>query len=332
MVKPLPARDEVDERFTWKRESVFDDEAGWELAVQEILSRLPDLGEFKGHLGDSPDTLADWFEASERTHRLMAKVMVYSTMAYSVDVGNQESAARADRARSTAAQLGSAAAFAIPEMLRIGLPKLREWVGSAPRLSYLGHYFDRLEKLQKRIRSAEVEELLTAVSDPLASALSVHSVLANTDLKFAPAVGSDGELHEVAQGTIGALLTNPDREVRRTAFESYADQHLAMQHAMAASLAGGVKRDVFFARARGYASSLEAALEPSHPDGCLSQCRADVSRQRRYMAPLLADPAPDPRPRGTQAIRHTRAAELVCARGSLRAGSGVDRRRRGSPG
>src|SRR3989449_1373477 len=37
-----------------------------------------------------------------------------------------------------------------------------------------------------------------------------------------------------------------------------------MQHAMAASLAGGVKRDVFFARARRYASSLEAALEPSH--------------------------------------------------------------------
>jgi len=264
VVKPLPARDEVDERFTWKRESVFADEAGWEQAVQEVLARLPDLGEFKGHLGESPDTLADWFEASERVHRLMAKVMVYSMMAYSVDVGNQESAARADRARSTAAQLGSAAAFAIPEMLQIGLPKLREWVGSAPRLSYLGHYFDRLEKLRKRIRSAEVEELLTAVSDPLATALSVHSVLANTDLKFAPAVGSDGELHEVAQGTIGALLTSPDREVRRTAFESYADQHLAMQHAMAASLGGGVKRDVFFARARGYASSLEAALEPSH--------------------------------------------------------------------
>ena len=31
---------------------------------------------------------------------------------------------------------------------------------------------------------------------------------------------------------------------------------------MAASLSGAVKRDVFFARARGHASSLEAALEP----------------------------------------------------------------------
>ncbi|HEX2682231.1 MAG TPA: oligoendopeptidase F [Candidatus Dormibacteraeota bacterium] len=264
MARSLPPRSEVEKRFTWDAESVFPDEAGWEDAVQKILSQLPDLREFKGHLGDSPDTLADWLEANERAHRLMAKVMVYTTMAYSCDVGDQQAAARADRARSTAAQLGAAAAFAVPEMLSIGLPRLREWVASSPRLAYLGHYFDRLERLQTRIRSAEVEELLTQVSDPLATALSVHGVLANTDLKFAPAVGTDGALHEVAQGTINALLTSTDREVRRTAFESYADAHLASKFAMAASLAGGVKRDVFFARARGFASSLEAALEPGH--------------------------------------------------------------------
>jgi oligoendopeptidase F len=260
----LPPRSEVDKRFTWDAESVFPDEAAWDQAAETVLSRLPDLAEFKGHLGDSPEALADWFDANERVHRLMAKLMVYSTMSYSVDVGDQKAAARADRARSVSAQLGAAASFAVPEMLGIGIPKLREWVATSPRLAHLGHYFDRLEKLQRRIRSAEVEELLTQVSDPLASALSVHSVLANTDLRFAPAVGADGELHEVAQGTYGALMTSADRELRRTAFESYADAHLALQHAMAASLSGGVKRDVFFARARGYTSSLQAALEPSH--------------------------------------------------------------------
>lgn len=264
MAKPLPPRSEVDRRYTWNSESVFADLAAFEQAVQTILGQLPDLVEFKGHLGDSPETLADWFDANERAHRLMAKVIVYTNLEYSCDAADQEAAARADRARSTAARLGAAASFAIPEMLTIGLPKLREWVAASPRLAYLGHYFDRLEKLQKRIRSAEVEELLSQVSDPLATALSVHGVLANTDLKFAPAVGSDGQLHEVAQGTVASLLTNADREIRRTAFESYADQHLAMQHTMAASLAGGVKRDVFYARARGYASSLEAALEPAH--------------------------------------------------------------------
>jgi oligoendopeptidase F len=264
VAKPLPARSSADRRFTWNRESVFDDEAGWERAVETILAWLPDLAEFKGHLGDSPDSLADWFDANERARRLMARVIVYSSMSYSVDVGDQAASARADRARSVAAQLGAAASFAIPEMLAIGLPQLREWVGSSPRLAHLGHYFDTLERLQGRIRSAEVEELLSRVADPLATALSVHGVLANTDLRFAPAVGGDGELHDVAQGTIAALLTNPDREVRRTAFESYADEHLRAQHAMAASIAGAAKRDLFFARARGHASSLEASLEPGY--------------------------------------------------------------------
>jgi oligoendopeptidase F len=264
VANPLPARSSVDRRFTWNRESVFEDEAGWEQAVETVLAWLPDLAEFRGHLGDSPEALADWFDVIERARRLMAKVIVYSSMSYSVDVGDQAASARVDRARSVAGQLGAAASFAVPEMLAVGLPKLRGWVASSPRLSHLGHYFDTLERLQKRIRSAEVEEVLSQVADPLATALSVHSVLANTDLKFAPAVGADGELHEVAQGTIASLLTSPDREVRRTAFESYADEHLRAQHAMAASIAGAVKRDLFFARARGHASSLEAALEPSH--------------------------------------------------------------------
>ena len=287
MTRSLPARSQVDKRFTWDSESVFPNEAGWEQAVETLTARLPDLAEFKGHLGDSPDALADWFAANESAHRLMGKLMVYSTMSYSVDTGDQAALARADRARTLAAQLGAATSFALPEMIGIGIPKVREWAASSPRLSHLGHYFDRIEKLQKRIRSAEVEELLTQVSDPLATALSVHGVLANADLRFAPAVGTDGDEHEVAQGTIAALLTSPDREVRRTAFENYADAHIAVQHAMAASLAGGAKRDVFYARARGFPSSLAAALEPSHvpPDvyhNVIQTFRENVGTWHRY--------------------------------------------------
>ena len=264
MTSTLLTRSQVDKRFTWDAESVFADEAAWEQALETILAGLPDLGEFKGRLGDSPDALADWFDANQRVHRLMGSVLVYATMSYSVDSGNQSALARSDRARSVTAQLGAATAFALPEMIGIGIPKLRGWVAVSPRLAHLGHYFDRLERLQRRIRSAEVEEVLTQASDPLATALSVHGVLANTDLRFAPAVGTDGVEHEVAQGTIAALLTSSDREVRRTAFENYADAHLALQHAMAANLSGGVKRDVFYARARGFDSSLSASLEPNH--------------------------------------------------------------------
>ena len=252
----------MDERFRWDSTSVFPDEAGWEAALETVLARLPDLAEFKGHLGDSPDALADWFSATESVQRLMGKLGVYATMSYSVDVTDQAAAARTDRTRSAFAQVAAAMSFAVPEMIAIGLPKLRQWAASSPRLAHLDHHFDRLERLQGHVRSADVEEVLMQASDPISSAVAAHGVLANADMQFAPAVGADGE-EEVAQGTIAALLTSPDPGIRRSAFENYADAHLALRHTMATSLAAGVKRDVFYARARGYASSLDAALGPS---------------------------------------------------------------------
>ena len=69
VVKPLPNRSDIDKRFTWDAESVFPEESGWDHAVDTILSSLPDLAEFKGHLSDSPDALADWFEANVDRNR-----------------------------------------------------------------------------------------------------------------------------------------------------------------------------------------------------------------------------------------------------------------------
>jgi len=127
VTRTLPTRAEVDERFTWDAQSVFPDEAAWEAAVETVLAGLPDLNEFKGHLGDSPETLADWFDATERLQRLFGKVTVYNTMSYSVDVTNQDAVARTDRTRTAAAQLGAAMSFGLPEMIAIGFPQLRDW-------------------------------------------------------------------------------------------------------------------------------------------------------------------------------------------------------------
>src|SRR5260370_26701785 len=98
--------------------------------------------------------------------------------------------------------------FARPEMIAIGFRKLREWVAKSPRLAHLRHYFDRLEKLRGHVRSAEVEEILTQVSDPLASAVSAHSVLANADITFPPAACGGGP-GEGGPGTTAALLPRP---------------------------------------------------------------------------------------------------------------------------
>jgi oligoendopeptidase F len=260
----IPARRDVPVEHTWDAASIFPSDAQWEEEFGALERRLPDLAEFRGHLADGPATLADWFAAAEAVKVAYSRLHVYSYMFFAVDSTDQAASARQDRSRGLGSRVDAATSFAEPELLAIGIEKLGAWARQEPRLAIYEHYFDVLEHKREHVRSAEVEELLSQAADTFGTAASIHGVLANADLAFAPASSLDGDQSEVAQGTINALLASTDREVRRSAWESYADAHLAVKNTMATSIAAGVKRDVFVARARRYRSSLEAALTPNH--------------------------------------------------------------------
>ncbi|HFQ92793.1 MAG TPA: oligoendopeptidase F [Anaerolineae bacterium] len=260
MTQTVRERSEIPEQYRWDTDSVFATVADWETAVTQIQSQLDDLKKYNGRLAEGPAALADFMEAGEAMQRQLRHVFIYASLNYSVNTTDQTWAARAGRARSLFGQAQAALAFAEPEMLDIGFDTLRQWLTEDSRLAHYGHYLDRLEREQAHIRSAEVEEVLGLAQDPLQTAAATHSILANADLKFEPAVDSRGESYEITQGTIGQLLGRADPELRRTAWEHYADAHLALKNSMANNLSGGVKRDVFFARARRYEDSLDAAL------------------------------------------------------------------------
>ncbi len=261
MPTAVPSRSEIPEASRWDTRSVFPSDAAWEAACASLAADVGGLGRFKGHLAEGPATLADALEAIEGAFRRMGLIYIYASNYHNVDTADQAAAARNDRAMSLASRVGAEAAYLEPETIAIGFPTLRRWLGEEPRLAHYGHYVDELERRQKHVRSAEVESLLSALRDPFGSATSIHGILADADLAFAPARTAGGEAVEVAQGSIDALLMDADRETRRTAWESYADAHLAVKNTMAACMATGVKQRVLVARARGFSTALDAALD-----------------------------------------------------------------------
>jgi oligoendopeptidase F len=260
MTQRTRTRAEIPTERTWDTASIFATPADWEAAVARLGADVAEAATFEGRLAEGPDTLARFLLASDDVQRQAARVAVYANLTYSVDTTDQESAARRDRARGIVAMATARLAFAQPEMLSIGRDTLRRWSAEDARLVPYEHAFDRLERQRAHVRSAEVERVLGQLRDAFGTAAATHGVLANTDLAVAAARGGDGATYEVTQGSIGALLAHADREVRRTAWTNYADAHLAFEHTMANALATGVKQDVFTMRARGYGSSLEAAL------------------------------------------------------------------------
>ncbi|HEY4026053.1 MAG TPA: oligoendopeptidase F [Candidatus Dormibacteraeota bacterium] len=264
MAVTLRARSEIPVEHTWDVESVFASDADWTAELARVQAMLPGLDRFRGRLREGPEVLGEFLAVSERISRGLDRISIYAMMRSSVDSGDEAAAALSDQARGLASQVLAAGAFVEPELLTIGVETLRRWVTEHEPLRVYAHWVDRLAVRAPHVRSAEVEEVLGLAAEPLESAAAIHGVLGNAELRFRPAVGSDGVEHEVAHGIYPELLAASDRELRRSAWESYTDGHLAAAKTMAACLATGVKRDVFLARARRYRDSLDSAVTPNH--------------------------------------------------------------------
>ena len=260
----LPSRSQVPVEQTWDLGSIFATPQDWEAACNELVAMLPDLSAYQGHLGDNPHKLLDFIQLYQQAGTLMGKINVYASNAYAVDTLDQAAAARNGQGRSLMARYQAATAFFDPELMHIGFTTLRQWMQEDPELAFFSFYVDKLEKRQKHVRSGEVEEVLAMVNDPFFAATSIYNALNNAELAFQPAVASDGTQLEVGQASMGGLITHPDREVRRTAWENYSDGYLKFKNTMAATLTATIRQDVFNAKAHGYVSSLHASLAPNN--------------------------------------------------------------------
>ncbi len=326
MSKELPKRSEIPVAYTWDLTSIYADDAAWENAVQALAARLPEVARFQGRLGEGPEILAEWLALQAEIEREMGRIVVYAHCQHSVDTRDQAATARYHRAGGLYARVAAALSFVEPELLALGVDTLKTWVEQEPALSLYAHYIDTLARKADHVRSPEVEELLGLLSDPFRSATSTHKVLAEADLEFRPARASDSEEPiPVAQGTIYALMSHEDRMARRTAWESYADAHLAHRHSMANAMATGVKQDVLLARTRRYDSSLAWALGENHiPTAVYHQVidtyRANLPIWHRYWRvrrkalghPLAVYDDKAPLSKASPEIPFAQAAEWIC--------------------
>ena len=258
----LPERSDVPLKDTWDTESIFPSVTAWQAALEALKSELPQLASFAGTLSD-PKKLLEFLEARGDFEIRLNKLYTYAGMHSSVDANDSAASAREGQAGGLSAAYREASAFAAPEMLGIGRGGLEAFSAQIAGLAIYRHYFDELELSRAHTRSAEVEALLGAIGDPFRTAARTHGTLVSADLKFVPALDSQGASFEVAQSTINNLLSSPDRGLRLSAWQSYSDGHLAFKNTMANAFSAGVKQDVFRAKARHYSSSLDAALTPN---------------------------------------------------------------------
>ncbi|MCC2629627.1 MAG: Oligoendopeptidase [Thermomicrobiales bacterium] len=259
-VTAVPPRAEVPIEETWALESVFVTDDAWEAGFTGSGEQLRAVEAFRGRIAEGPATLLAALRAADDLTEAVSKVLVYALLRRSEDATNASAGEMADRAIGLASRAEAAGSFLGPEIAALADETIADWITQEPDLAPYRHALNRISRLRTHIRSVEVEEILARASEVAAASEITQSVLEAGELPLGQITDESGQTVRLAQGNLSRFLDSPNRRVRQEAWEVSADAYLAFRNTFATTLTGAVKRDVFYARARGYDSSLDAAL------------------------------------------------------------------------
>ena len=246
---------------TWQPEKLYADWDAWQKEYDQALMDLEKLGEYKGKLKQSPALLAEWFEQFTDQLSRLSRLSIFAQFSVAVDGEDPEPKQYIGQVGALQGKFGAASAFAEPELMA-DTELFLSWTEKEPKLKVYRHYIDNLIRQKSHLRSAEVEEILGMLADPFGQTSRTAMELSNVDLKFEDAIDSQGEAHPVRQSLLSVNAGHRDREVRRTAWESFCDGYAGSINTFASNYIAHVKQQVFTVQVRGYQSVLEASLDP----------------------------------------------------------------------
>ncbi len=256
----LKRRDEIEEKYKWRLEDIFESDEVWESELKRAELLAKSFREKRGSVCESSESLlsalSDYCELSD----LLASLSAYSFMRS--DENNDETKYRVmnDRAGNVASACAAEIEFLETEIIAAGKERIKGFVEDEAGLSVYAHYFEDLFRRAEHKLSEECERLL-ALSYPVAeNASDIFSALNDADFKFGTVEDKNGDEIELTQSRYGLLLESGDRVLRKNAYSALYAQYKAHKTALAASFAGNIKSDLFYATARKYPSTINMRL------------------------------------------------------------------------
>ena len=256
----LPTRADVARELTWDLESVFPAPEAWEAALRAVDARLPELTALHGTVGESAASLLRALRLRDELYETVERVQLFATLRRSEDATNAAAAAMDSRGYGLLARFEAASAFIPVEILAIPPKDLASWAHDEPGLAPYAHLLTTIERKRAFTRSAEVEAILAQAQDVTSAGETIAQNLTDGELPYGTIQDERGEPVELLTGNLDRYLRSPERSVRQSAWEHAADAHLGVENTLAAALEAGIKKNDFYAKARGYDSALAAAL------------------------------------------------------------------------
>jgi oligoendopeptidase F len=281
-------RADIPVEYTWNLADIYPDWETWEADRARLESRIEEFVSLKGTLAQGPAQLLKAFHLSDAMGKLAHTVYYFPSLKYDEDQRNNEINARRQTVESLLARWQQATSWFSPELLTVPLATVREWMNANEELALYRFAIEEVFRLQEHVLDEPGERLLSLAARVTSAPHEAYGALSTSDAKFPDVTLSTGETVKMSYGQYRAVLANNRNQAdRRLAFLAHYGTYANNINTYAAIYHSVCQRDWFQARARGYGSSLEAALHGNAipvavVENLIAAARAGAEPMRRY--------------------------------------------------
>ncbi len=258
-VHRLPNRSEVPAQDCWDLSSLYASDEAWESDFKKFESQIDRYASFRGKLAEGAKVIAECLTFDLEMDRLAERLGTYAFLKTTEDQANNTYQALTARFQNLSVRAGQAASYLRPELLAISADAM-DVILKSPAIQSYQLLLQRIVRYRNHTLTDSEESLLAMQGEMAQTASKVFRQLNDADLKFGELKNEHGQSVELSNATFSQFLISPSREVRRQAFHQYYEQFQSHENTLAATLAGSIHTDVYYARARRYPSALEASL------------------------------------------------------------------------
>jgi oligoendopeptidase F len=284
----LPERGAVPVPYTWDLSHICRSWDDWQESYRELDEEIEAFKSRQGTLASGSEALLGAFRAMDRMGVLSYRVWYYASLRYDEDQRNNDINARRQQVQILFAREHQSSSWFNPELLAIPLETIRRWMEMSPALALYRFAIETLFHEQEHVLDEQGERLLSFATRSSSVSHESYAALTTADMK-PPTIGlSGGEEVALSYGQYRAILeTNRKQEDRASAYRAFHQMYADNRNTYAALYNGVLQRDWFHARARGYETTLEAALHGNNipssvVETLIGVTKAGVEPLRRY--------------------------------------------------
>src|SRR5579862_437885 len=284
----LRNREDIPARFKWNLSHIFADWTAWQDAYDELEGKIEQFAALQGTLSGGASHLLTALQLRDDIGQLEYKVWYFASLCHDQDQRDNTVNAKRQQVQILFAKAAQAAAWFDPELLTVPIDRARAWMDSDAELAVYRFAIEDLYRQQEHVLDDKGERLLSLSSRFAASPNEAYAALSTADVKHPSVRLPGGSEVTLTYGQYRAILaTNRSQADRAAAFEAFHKVYEATANTYAALYNAVLQRDLFYAQARGYASTLEAALHGNNipttvVENLITATRQGTEPLRRY--------------------------------------------------